>query len=90
MLAANGAWGLAASLFGVTLVKLGESFPPVRNIGSNRVIFPTPYSPSLKLMGYFRFRCTLENHSFLSHLDPPLSWMNEFPRKYRLTVVILS
>jgi hypothetical protein len=41
-------------------------------------------------MGYFRFRCTLENHSFLSNVDPPLSWMNEFPRKYRLTVVILS
>jgi len=60
MLAANGAWGLAA-LFGERLVKRGESFPPVRNIGSKRVIFPTPYSllPSLKLMGYFRFRCTM-------------------------------
>ncbi len=58
MLAANGAWGLAA-LFGERLVKRGESFPRVRNIGSKRVIFPTPYSPSLKLMGYFRFRCTM-------------------------------
>ncbi len=44
MLAANGAWGLAA-LFGERLVKRGESFPRVRNIGSKRVIFPTPYSP---------------------------------------------